>query len=105
MGFMIIGEPIYASSCAQPPPVSKQFEYSDGVFVGEAYGLWRYRVRMGESRRLALFEADRIWKGGTQSEAIVRTGSDDGDYGGYFKHGQDDRVYTQHAIMYGGGTW
>ncbi len=103
MGFIMFTEPaaVYACSCAEPQPVSVQFEHSDAVFVGEVLEVQEKRTLNGRITKAALFEVDRIWKGGTQSQVIIHTGSGGGDCGIYFEQGQDYLVYARHSNMYG----
>ncbi len=103
-GIMVLSSPsaVYACSCAQPLSVSAQFERSEAVFVGEVLEVQEKRSMGGRVTKAALFEVDRIWKGGTQSQIIIHTGSGGGDCGIYFEPGQDYLVYAQHSKMYEG---
>ncbi|MCR2804243.1 hypothetical protein [Paenibacillus soyae] len=48
-----------------------------------------------------LFEVDRIWKGGPDSQVVIHTGSGGGDCGFKFQAGNEYLVYASLSDMYG----
>jgi hypothetical protein len=93
---------VYACSCAQPQAVKDQFSRSEAVFSGKVLEVKEQRNVNGSMTKAALFDVSRIWKGGTDSQIIVHTGSGGGDCGFNFEKGKDYLVYAAPSSMYGG---
>jgi hypothetical protein len=92
---------VYACSCASPPDVEAQFSRSEAVFAGRVLEVKEQRYLNGSMTKAALFEVSHIWKGGTESQIIINTGSGGGDCGLNFEEGKEYLVYAHPSTMYG----
>jgi hypothetical protein len=101
--FMTIFIPstVYACSCALTPTVEAQFIRSEAVFAGRVVEVKEQRNLNGSMTKAALFEVSRIWKGGSESQIIIHTGSGGGDCGYHFEEGKEYLVYAHPSNMYG----
>jgi hypothetical protein len=104
LSFMTIfhSSSVYACSCAQPQTVNDQFSRSEAVFAGKVLEVKEQKNVNGSMTRAALFDVSRIWKGGTESQIIIHTGSGGGDCGFNFEKGKEYLVYAGTSTMYGG---
>lgn len=93
---------VYACSCAQPQTVKDQFSRSEAVFSGKVLEVKEQKNVNGSMTKAALFDVSRIWKGGTESQIIIHTGSGGGDCGINFEKGKEYLVYAAPSSMYGG---
>lgn len=103
LSFMMIfhSSNVYACSCAQPQTVKDQFSRSEAVFSGKVLEVKEQKNLNGSMTKAALFDVSRIWKGGTESQIIIHTGSGGGDCGFKFENGKEYLVYAQPSTMYG----
>ncbi|MBP1994394.1 hypothetical protein [Paenibacillus eucommiae] len=92
--------PAYACSCAMPQTVEAQFNHSEAVFAGRVIEVKEDRSLGGRISKSALFELSQIWKGGSESQLIIQTGSGGGDCGYNFEEGKDYLVYAHPSTMY-----
>ena len=92
---------VYACSCVEPQPVETELSRSDAVFSGRVLEVKEQTSIRGMMTKAALFEVDHIWKGGSESEIIIHTGSGGGDCGFEFEVGKEYLVYANHSTMYG----
>ena len=90
----------YACSCVEPISVQEEFSRSETVFSGRVIEVKEERTNRYLSNAV-LFEISEIWKGGSESQIIIRTGSGGGDCGIQFKEGEDYLVYAKSSSMYG----
>ncbi|WP_239696788.1 hypothetical protein [Paenibacillus oryzisoli] len=91
----------YACSCAMPQTVEAQFNRSEAVFAGRVLDVNEQRNVNGSMTKAARFEVSRIWKGASQSQFIIHTGSGGGDCGFNFEKGKEYLVYAGRSSMYG----
>ncbi|MDR6549731.1 hypothetical protein [Paenibacillus qinlingensis] len=91
----------YACSCAQPQTVEEQLSHSEAVFAGRVLEVKVQSNAKSGSTKAAVFEVSRIWKGGTESQITVHTGSGGGDCGFNFEKGKEYLVYAHPSTMYG----
>jgi len=103
LGFMTIFTPstVYACSCVEPPTVEAELNRSEAVFAGRVVEVKEQRYLNGSMTKAALFEVSQIWKGGSESQIIVHTGSGGGDCGYHFEEGKEYLVYANPSTMYG----
>ena len=90
----------YACSCVEPKSVQDELSRSEAVFSGRVIEVKEERTNRYLSNAV-LFEISEIWKGGSESQIIIRTGSGGGDCGIQFKEGEDYLVYAKSSSMYG----
>lgn len=93
---------VYACSCARPQDVAEQFNRSQAVFAGRVLEVKEQRHLNGSMTKAALFEVSHIWKGGTESQIIIHTGSGGGDCGINFEKSKEYLVFAHTSTMYGG---
>lgn len=91
----------YACSCARPQSVEAQLSQSEAAFAGRVLEVKEQRSLNGRLTKAALFEVSRIWKGGSESQIIIHTGSGGGDCGFNFEEGKEYLVYAHPSTMYG----
>lgn len=91
---------VYACSCAQPLAVQDELSRSETVFTGRVLEVKEERTKRYLSNAV-LFETSQIWKGGSESQIIIHTGSSGGDCGFHFVKGEDYLVYAKPSSMYG----
>lgn len=103
LSFMTIFIPssAYACSCAQPLSVEEELSRSTEVFAGRVLKVKEQRSMDGSMTKAALFEVIEIWKGGSESQIIIHTGSGGGDCGVHFEEGEEYLVYAYPSTMYG----
>ena len=103
MGLMVFADSsaVYGCSCVGPLSVSAQFERSDAVFTGQVMEVKEQKSSRGYMTKAVLFEIERYWKGGTQTQISIQTGNGGGDCGMNFEPSQDYLVYAQYSQMYG----
>lgn len=92
---------VYACSCAQPLSVEAEFSRSEVVFAGRVLEVQENRKLNGSVTKSALFEISQIWKGGSESQIIIHTGSGGGDCGYHFEEDKEYLVYAHPSTMYG----
>jgi hypothetical protein len=92
---------VYACSCAQPQTVEAELSRSKEVFAGRVLEVKEHRSLNGSMTKAALFEVNQIWKGGSESQIIIYTGSGGGDCGVRFEEGEEYLVYAYPSTMYG----
>lgn len=90
----------YACSCVQPLTVQDELSRSETVFTGRVLEVKEERTN-GYLSNSVLFETSQIWKGGSESQIMIRTGGGGGDCGFQFKKGEDYLVYANPSSMYG----
>ena len=78
-----------ACSCAGPTPPSEAFDESTAVFAGKVTG-----IESSNYGRTVHFDAERAWKGVTESAVTIKTGTDGGDCGYGFEEGKEYLVYV-----------
>ncbi len=98
---IFISSTVYACSCAQPLTVEAEFTRSEAVFAGRVLEVKEQRNFNGSMTKAALFEVSHIWKGGSESQIIIHTGSGGGDCGFHFEEGKEYLVYAHPSTMYG----
>lgn len=79
----------FACSCAGPAPPSEAFDESAAVFAGKVAG-----IESSNYGKIVHFDAERAWKGVTQSAITVTTGAGGGDCGYGFEEGKEYLVYA-----------
>ena len=92
---------VYACSCIEPLTVEEQLSQSKAVFTGRVLKVKENTNLNGYRTTSALFEIDQIWKGGSESQIIIHTGSGGGDCGYHFEEGKEYLVYASLSTMYG----
>ncbi|WIV17381.1 LPXTG cell wall anchor domain-containing protein [Paenibacillus polygoni] len=90
----------YACSCVEPISVQDELSRSEAVFSGRVIEVKEERTN-GYLSNTVLFEISEVWKGGSESQIIIRTGGGGGDCGIQFKEGEDYLVYAKSSSMYG----
>jgi hypothetical protein len=90
----------HACSCAEPPSVESELERSKAVFSGEVLEVKEQKDFRGYMKNKVLFEVTDTWKGVTESQVIITTGSGGGDCGFGFQVGQEYLVYASESTMY-----
>ncbi|WP_454191222.1 hypothetical protein [Paenibacillus sp. Marseille-Q7038] len=90
----------YACSCVEPISVQDELSRSETVFSGRVIEVKEDRAN-GYLSNAVLFETSEIWKGGSESQIIIRTGGGGGDCGYQFNKGEDYLVYANPSSMYG----
>ncbi|NHN34514.1 hypothetical protein [Paenibacillus agricola] len=98
---IFIPSTVYGCSCAQPQTVEAELNRSEAVFAGRVLEVKEQRNLNGSMTKAALFEVSHIWKGGSESQIIIHTGSGGGDCGFRFEEGKDYLVYAHPSTMYG----
>lgn len=91
----------YACSCAQPPSVEDELERSQAVFSGKVLEVKEQKNFKGYVKKRVLIEVEETWKGVSESQVIITTGSGGGDCGYEFQVGQEYLVYATESTMYG----
>ncbi|WP_342542674.1 hypothetical protein MHH33_00870 [Paenisporosarcina sp. FSL H8-0542] len=91
----------YACSCAQPPSVEDELERSQAVFSGKVLEVKVQKNFKGYVKKRVLIEVAETWKGVSESQVIITTGSGGGDCGYEFQVGQEYLVYATESTMYG----
>lgn len=91
----------YACSCAQPPSVEEELERSKAVFSGKVLEVKEQKGFTGYIKKRVLIEVAETWKGVSESQVIITTGSGGGDCGYEFQVGQEYLVYATESTMYG----
>ena len=84
----------YACSCAQPPSVEDELERSQAVFSGKVLEVKEQKNFSGYMKKRVLIEVAETWKGVSESQVIITTGSGGGDCGYEFQVGQEYLVYA-----------
>jgi hypothetical protein len=79
----------FACSCAGPSPPSEALEESTAVFAGRVAS-----IEPGSYGKTVRFDAERAWKGVTESAVTVTTGNGGGDCGYSFEQGKEYLVYA-----------
>lgn len=95
-----VPSPSYACSCIEPPSVEEEVERSEAVFSGEVLKVTNQKDYNGYKKKI-LFDVSTIWKGESQSQAIITTGQGGGDCGFDFQEGVEYLVYANPSSMYG----
>lgn len=90
----------YACSCVEPVSVQDELSRSESVFSGRVLEVKEERTNRYLSNAV-LFEIGQIWKGRSESQIMIHTGSGDGDCGFDFKKGEEYLVYANPSSMYG----
>jgi hypothetical protein len=98
---IFIPSSVYACSCAQPQSVEAEISRSTEVFAGRVLEVKEQKNLDGSMTKAALFEVSQIWKGGSESQIIIHTGSGGGDCGVQFEEGEEYLVYAYPSTMYG----
>lgn len=98
---ILIPSNVYACYCAESLTVEAQLSHSEAVFSGHVLEVKDVRNLNGSMTKSILFEINEIWKGGSESQIIIHTGSGGGDCGFYFEEGKEYLVYAQLSKMYG----
>lgn len=98
---IIIPSSVYACSCIQKQTVEAEFSRSEAVFAGRVLEVKEQRHLDGSMTKAALFEVSQIWKGVSESQIIIHTGSGGGDCGFDFEKDKEYLVYAQPSTMYG----
>jgi hypothetical protein len=103
LSFMTIFIPssVYACSCAQPLSVEEELSRSTEVFAGRVLKVKEQRSMDGSMTKAALFEVSEIWKGRSESQIIIHTGSSGADCGYHFEEDKEYLVYANPSTMYG----
>lgn len=103
IGAMFVAAPTssYACSCAELPSVEEELLHSEAVFSGKVIDIQQKKHLKGYLTKTVLFEIEATWKGGSQSQVIVTTGSGGGDCGFDFEKGREYLVYASESSMYG----
>ncbi|MGF7029904.1 hypothetical protein J2T17_000809 [Paenibacillus mucilaginosus] len=91
----------YACSCMRPQSVQAEFDRSEAVFAGRVLEVKEQRSFSGSLTKAVLFDVNRIWKGGQETQIMVHTGGGGGDCGYDFEEGRDYLVYANPSDMYG----
>lgn len=89
----------YACDCVKPPSVEDELERSQAVFSGKVLEV--NEMNKGYMKKKVLLEVAETWKGLSESQVIITTGSGGGDCGYEFQVGEEYLVYAQHSSMYG----
>ena len=90
----------YACDCVKPPSVEDELERSQAVFSGKVLEV--NEINKGYMKKRVLLEVAETWKGVSESQVIITTGSGGGDCGYKFHVGEEYLVYANPSSMYGG---
>ena len=90
----------HACSCVEPPSVESELERSDAVFSGEVLEVKEQKDFGDFMKKRVLFEVTDTWKGFSESQVIITTGSGGGDCGFEFQVGHEYLVYAVESTMY-----
>ena len=91
----------YACSCVEPPSVEDELERSQAVFSGKVLEVKEQKDFRGYMKKRVLIEVAETWKGVSESQVFITTGSGGGDCGYEFQVGQEYLVYATESTMYG----
>ena len=100
-GLMLLSgsPPLFACSCAEPPPPREALERADAVFLGEVERLTLVGGVPGKLARVAAtFAVQRSWKGVVEPRVVVETLVDTGVCGYPFAQ---DKTYLVYASFLG----
>jgi len=89
----------YACDCVKPPSVEDELERSQAVFSGKVLEV--NEMNKGYMKKRVLLEVTETWKGISESQVIITTGSGGGDCGYEFQVGEEYLVYAHPSSMYG----
>ena len=89
----------YACDCVKPPSVEDELERSQAVFSGKVLEV--NEMNKGYMKKRVLLEVVETWKGVSESQVIITTGSGGGDCGYDFQVGEEYLVYANPSSMYG----
>ncbi|NOU56717.1 hypothetical protein HN020_18585 [Brevibacillus borstelensis] len=95
LSFVFTPSNVYACTCAEPPTPKKALEQAEAVFAGTVTA-----VNSAEYGHEVQFQVNTTWKGVSQSQVLVATGSGDGDCGIAFQAGNDYLVYAHPDTYY-----
>ncbi|RIW34649.1 hypothetical protein D3H55_09035 [Bacillus salacetis] len=101
--FTINPNPANACSCIEPLSVEDELARSEAVFSGKAVKVTDKEAGFRKSGlKRIIFEVHETWKGASDSQILITTGSGGGDCGIEFREGEDYLVYARQSDMYGG---
>jgi hypothetical protein len=102
INILIVPATSYACSCVPPQSVENELGRSKVVFSGEVIQVKEQKDYFkGYMTKKVLFEVTKTWKGLSQSQVIITTGTGGGDCGYDFQTGKEYVVYAQMSSMYG----
>jgi hypothetical protein len=84
----------FACSCAVPKPPLEAAADAAAVFRGEVTRVERLPRSTGGDYQRVTLRVNRVWKGNVAAEAVVYTGSNDGDCGIAFQQGTEYVIYA-----------
>ncbi|MGI0019807.1 MAG: hypothetical protein ACREAY_05005 [Nitrososphaera sp.] len=89
---------VFACSCNGPIPQSEAFDESAAVFAGKVVS-----IESSNYSKTVHFDAERPWKGVTESAITITTGAGGGDCGYGFEEGREYLVYAYGSESLGTG--
>ena len=89
--------PVAACSCAEPPPPREALVNAEAVFSGEVTKI----KNKGTNSKIVNFTVNETWKGVSETEVLIATGSDSAGCGIEFIVGKEYLVYANASDMYG----
>lgn len=97
--------PTAACSCAMMPSPEEGFVNAQAVFSGEVIGIKENSRFLGSRGKTVLFAVRETWKGPSEMEFAIKTGSGGGDCGVAFVVGEKYLVYANLSDMYEEQSW